>query len=257
MRVVIYANCQGIGVKTIIPLLTRNISEDHISNFENYKIISGEDSYDNLIRAAGQAEVFIYQPLGASQGKFSTVAGEDNVMSRVHPDARKISFPYIYNNGLWPLYHEGTVQNAAPIDALFAAGANAYEIIEAYDAGEIFFNIEERVAQSPEVLAGREAETDVKVADFLRTHIRSRELMLTQNHPTTETFIHAIDQMLTIMLEGRYARPDLDLASLGNNYAALPGRYPIDERCVEEGGITYTRGPEEGAKVYYLSLIHI
>jgi len=257
MKVVVYANCQGIAVKKLLPIISGMDDKLQISNFENYKIISGQEPNDYLFEAIANADIFIYQPLGEGHGIYSTFGGSDNILDRLKRSALQISMPYIYNNGLWPMYHEGSAKNTAAIDGYLSKGATAQDVIEIYDSGDMFFDMKNRMRQSLEMLRDREAGLDIKTADYIEQNMLDRELLFVQNHPTTELFRVAIEQMVVRIFGEGFRMPRVDYDALGANYADLPGRYPIDKYGIEEGGIRYISGPEDGAQYYYHGLIHM
>ncbi|AWV18829.1 hypothetical protein A3862_27505 [Methylobacterium sp. XJLW] len=228
-----------------------------INNFENYKIISGQEPNDHLFEALADADIFIYQPLGEGHGIYSTFGESDNILNRLKISAVQISMPYIYNNGLWPMYHEGSAKNTAAIDAYLSDGATAQDVIKIYDSGDMFFDMKNRMRQSLEMLRDREAGLDIKIADYIEQNMLDRELLFVQNHPTTDLFRVAIEQMIRHIFGEGFQLPRVDYAALGSNYSDLPGRYPIDRYCIEEGGIRYVDAPEEGAQLYYHGLIYM
>ena len=255
MNVVIYANCQGIGIKKFIHALTRFDENISVKNFENYRIINGEEPIEPLHSAARNADFFIYQPLGPSQGMYSTQEGMENVRSSVRPGCEFISFPYIYNNGLWPLFHEITAQNAAPVVSILQGGGSVQDVIAAYDAGEMFFNIRERIKLSLDILRVREAGLDIKVGDFFEANYNDNELLLVQSHPSSIMFLQATQDICKIMFGASFRAEDSSAIMRDNNYAGLPGRYPVDKYCIEEGNLNYLTGPDDGAQYYYHELI--
>lgn len=257
MKVVVYANCQGIAIRKLLPIVSGIGDGIEITNFENYKIISGQEPDGDLFESLKSCDVFIYQPLGEGHGKYSTFGESDNILSGIRQSVLKISMPYIYNNGLWPMYHEGAARNTAAIDKYLHDGASAQDVIQLYDRGELFFNMRERTRQSLELLRDREAGIDIKTADYIEQHMLDRELLFVQNHPTTELFLVAIEQMIERIFGVGFQRPNIDYQALGSNFSDLPGRYPIDKYCIEEGGIRYVDAPEEGAQYYYHGLIHM
>lgn len=96
MNILIYANCQGIGIKYFLS------KSEHISN--NYRIehIRIDELVNNNlvlnIEKLKQADIFIYQYLDEKHGDICT----NNIMKYLKPDCKKISFAYIYNNSFYP-----------------------------------------------------------------------------------------------------------------------------------------------------------
>ena len=210
MKVVVYANCQGIANRKLLPIVSGIGDGIEITNFENYKIISGQEPDGDLFESLKSCDVFIYQSLGEGYGKYSTFGESDNILSGIRQSVLKISMSYIYNNGLWPMYHEGAARNTVTIDKYLHDGASAQDVIQLYDRGELFFNMRERTRQSLELLRDREAGIDIKTADYIEQHMLDRELLFVQNHPTTELFLVAIEQMIERIFGVGFQRPNID-----------------------------------------------
>jgi len=253
VRIVIYANCQGIGIRKFLRLFTDDDERLEILNYENYKIILGEQPVEPLLRDAGLADVFIYQPVYRAHGVCSTDPDTENVRTATRAGCRLVSFPYLYNDGLWPLYHEGISQNVEVISRIFAEGGTLDDALAAYELGRLYFSLKERRLASLELLKEREAPLEIQVGDFIEEHILSHELFFVQNHPTSALFHEVVGRIYELIFGKPVASGYSNL--VGANYAELPGRYPIDRYCIEEGEIRYVDGPEDGAADYYKGLI--
>ena len=260
MNVFVWANCQGAAFGRFLPSFVPDTKNFNFKHVENYKAMAGETPIEVLCDIAKWADVFIYQPIGLANDFFSTVLGHDNIRARLRPDCHCISFPYLYNNGLWPFYLEddGT-QNGAMFDAMLEAGATLGDLLEAYDSGQLDCRFDERIEASLENFRLREVgyEIDVKLYDFLREGLKQSELFLTQSHPTTACFAEALARTFQIMLGREFRSSDIDLVTLGRNFIDLPGRYPIDHYCAEQLSSVFRAGPDEGAANFYRSVIHI
>jgi hypothetical protein len=260
MKVFVWANCQGQAVSQFLPLLSGRGDKMEVRSIENYIAMrEGESAIPAIRQAAGEADILIYQPLDAEHGFFSTEPSvADSARNCVRPECTAISFPYIFNNGLWPCFEEGTrVHNASGLTDLFELGTSLDEVQEMYSAGKLHFRIKERTAQSLQILRDREQSLDVKVADFVEAHLWSHEIFLTQNHPSSLALIEAVRQMCRLLFGVLHREPDLSAYKIGPNFTNLPGYYPIDRYCIEEGGVTYVEAPEEGADLFYRNVIRV
>ncbi|QRE75503.1 WcbI family polysaccharide biosynthesis putative acetyltransferase [Methylobacterium aquaticum] len=255
MKVCIYANCQGIGVSKFLQFLPQRGDELEIKNFENYKLIGG-DSREGLKKSAQEADVFIYQPIGIGHGWLSTHGNEETIMSELRPNCLKISFPYLYNDGLWPFYHEGTTRNSEPFTRLFDNGATLQDAKIIYERGDMFFDMINRTKRSLELLREREKETNISISEYIAENYKNNELFLVQNHPSDEIFVSVVRQMANIIFGNGFIERRLDFLRNDNNFAELPGRYPIDQYCVNEGGIKYAQPEPNGYYHYLIDLAH-
>ena len=128
-RCVIYANCQGcLGVCRLLqslPVFTSIYSLEYEHNYINKEYKVPED-----------CKLLIYQPVS---------------WFTPPPDVLSISFPYIYDDGTFPV-HGGT-GGFKIIDDLLEQGKN---VLEMYDNGEIDFKLAERKKKSLEILKEKE-----------------------------------------------------------------------------------------------------
>lgn len=252
MKIFVYANCQGQAFKTFLPQLKDGLAIRHV---ENWLALSGEIPVDSFLSDLREADVLIYQPIGEQHGFLSTSDKVDSLIGAVRPDCQLISFPYIYNDGLWPMLEEGgKVLNGSVVDPLLEAGAGEEEIFAAYDEDRLDFRFAERLENTVRILADREAETDVRVADFISNQFRRQELFLTQNHPTTPTIVEMINQVAPRLWD---APRVLDAAEFDPNIVGLPGRIPVDRYAHRELGLTYQAEPDEGAEHYFRNLLRM
>jgi len=100
-KCLIFANCQG---QEISHFLLRHkeyagtYETVHLSNFDFIR-----NKKPLLIKVLQQTDCFIYQPLSNQYGLYSS----DNIVSYLRPGCVTISFPYIYNDALWPFAPSG------------------------------------------------------------------------------------------------------------------------------------------------------
>jgi hypothetical protein len=55
-----------------------------------------------------KADIFIYQPIDRKHGIYSTdLSVENNILSHLSPNCKKVTFPYIYNSAFWGFVPHG------------------------------------------------------------------------------------------------------------------------------------------------------
>jgi hypothetical protein len=212
LNVVFYTNCQFRGIQYFLDIYYQGSGIDvTFKHIENFTLIESQGAIDSELLHS--ADIFIYQPIAARHGLYSTsseIAG--NILSRLKDGAKVVSIPYIYNSSLWCLIPPATIDNLVGgygvdgdyihreiLDQLFDAGVGLKEVLKQFKRGEIDFSYEKRFESSLLILREKEAACSVKVADFIEANIRKQRLFFTQNHPTTCVFIHCVNQVLNAL----------------------------------------------------------
>ncbi len=224
MKIVIYANCQGIGIsyflKKSIDILSnpmRNSSDgrnlagfcrnslefERISHIRIDDIVFKKSNINyNLIK---NADIFIYQPLDDKHGNIST----NSILKLLKPECKKISFPYIYNNSFYPVIGPLVIKdsyrskpcsvifnNSEIITDLIDKKYNLNEILKLYRENKINFNYQKRWDYTNNILKEKEKNCDVKIVDFIKNNFSKQRLFLLENHPTSIIFINVVNQIL-------------------------------------------------------------
>tara|TARA_B100000029_G_scaffold351089_2_gene343538 strand:- start:57 stop:923 length:867 start_codon:yes stop_codon:yes gene_type:complete len=224
MKIVIYANCQGIGIsyflKKSIDILSnpmRNSSDgrnlagfcrnslefERISHIRIDDIVFKKSNINyNLIK---NADIFIYQPLDDKHGNIST----NSILKLLKPECKKISFPYIYNNSFYPVIGPLVIKdsyrskpcsvifnNSEIITDLIDKKYNLNEILKLYQENKINFNYQKRWDYTNNILKEKEKNCDVKIVDFIKNNFSKQRLFLLENHPTSIIFINVVNQIL-------------------------------------------------------------
>lgn len=212
MKIVFYANCQFSGLQYLLDRHLSSVGVDaDFVHIENYTLIKDHGLISEDILSS--ADVFIYQPIAAQHGEYSTdVTVANNILTGLRTDCIKVAFPYIYNSGLWPLVppadidsviggfgQAGQYLNRDVIERYADDGVTLASVLREYNRGQIDFHYLRRFEESLAVLRRKEASCDVKVADYIEENVRERRLFLTQNHPTTCLFVHCTNQILPMM----------------------------------------------------------
>lgn len=200
---VIYGNCQERGLDVFLRKSKPFQEQYDIHVFENYAMILGNIPLP--VDILKRANLFIYQPLANRHGIYAS----NHVKSLLSPQCKTISFPYIYNSALWPLFKDDQeMVGKEVIVALMEKGLTLKRILDKFCAGDIDFQFERRFQETMEILRSKEAATDVKVADFIVSNLSTERLFLTQNHPTGTLFFHCVNQILTALDLPRLITPD-------------------------------------------------
>lgn len=213
----IYATCQGRGINTFLQKSAAFQDRYRVEIVENYLAITAGAGI--LFDVLQQADLFIYQPVATRHGIYAT----DNLRKYLPLQCVTISFPYIYNDALWPLFEEADkIKGREIIVQLIEKGVSLKNIVEMFCSGEIDFQFARRFHESMAILRSKEAGTDVKVADFIERNLSRKKIFLTQNHQTSVVYLHCVNQMLDILQLPRLPIPD----NLRLNEAALPDCWP-------------------------------
>ena len=210
-KIVTYANCQAKNIIRILathPVLSKEYDFDHPVILSNFGLLQGKQAipYDEI----ASADLFLYQPTADKHGPYATSA----LLSYCKPTCRKISFPYMYNYAFWEVLVFADGDYAVGHSATQYAHLNHRPITKRKEAGMSFAEIEtqilhktfdwefaERYTETQAILRSKEAECDVKVADFIDAHHKDMVLFYTQNHVATPLLKHAADQIVCLLGE--------------------------------------------------------
>jgi len=238
---VIYANCQGDGLK----LFLHKMGFPHeIVVFRNYQMILGEQKFSDLEEACEECSVFIYQPTGDNHREFSS----GSLIKKMTIGTQLISFAYLYNHGLHPITeHGGKFPGSEFIpDKVWRQPLET--ILAQYDAGTFNFHLWERYLFCLHEQATREAGCLLKVTKWLVEHRKTR-LFLNVNHPTSEVFIELARQVIDMM-----GYPITELRNyVPENAANLPCSLPFSTYVTSEVGVDRKSDPE--SELFYRKLL--
>jgi hypothetical protein len=175
MLILFYTTCQGEFIyNNWLKKMEffKNYDYKHFPNFLNKDYIY----HTNEIR---ECDIFIYQPTE----KYTT--GENNILLLLKPTCIKICIPYMYIE-LWPIFEEdGKYVGGEIIQKYKDDGYDLNSILEKYDNGNLFFDLENRFEKSIKYLKSKEEKyCDIKVSDFICINYKKYRLFNTQNHIT-------------------------------------------------------------------------
>lgn len=206
MNVVIYANCQAIGISYFLDLFfkRRGIVAKIHTEMHNYIWINEKKPLD--IKLLNEADLFIYHPVDKKHGIYSTDEEvKNNVISYLRHDCIKIGYPFIYNSAFWCLLipnndniYGGGV-NIGPIKKLKDQGLSLNEVLQLYKNGQIDFEYQKRFDRCIEILKEKETKCNVFISDFIKENAGKINMFFTEGHPTTIMFVHCVNQMIKIL----------------------------------------------------------
>lgn len=232
----IYANCQGRGIDTFLQKSATFRECYRTEIVENYLLITNNSPLP--LGALKKADLFIYQPVAAKHGVYAS----DNLKKHLPSHCLAISFPYLYNDALWPLFEEGAkIKGKEAILLLIEQGLSLKRIADMFCAGQIDFQFERRFRESMAILRAKEASTDVKAADFIMEKLGTEKLFLTQNHQTSILYMHCVNQILATLQLPLLVSSD----TIHPNEAHLPDCWPQSPYETELYGLRYRCGWEQ------------
>lgn len=197
-QIVCFGNCQASQIGNLLNLFVYDKYE--IINYFNYK---DNINHKDIINSIIKADVVIYQPLsnkyeGLSHENIQKIAQENNT--------KTITFPYIYNNGIYSLEF-GSIQaihGKEIILNLYKEGKTIHAILEDYLHHKIDFRLKERFANSLSIMKEREKDLDIQLCNFIESNYKDKKLFHCYNHPTNIVFfeiLRRIQQILSIPIK--------------------------------------------------------
>jgi len=256
INIVFYTNCQSAG---IIPNLYLNMKNINVIHLTNYQMINTKSPlpYDIL----NSCDIFIYQPIDKKHNIYSTDNQVDtNIISCLSSNCLKISFPYLYNSGIWGITKDaiqnddGTMQNREVILQLKQNGKTLSDIIEMYYDNTINFKYKERFESSLLTLQEKEKKCDVQVSEFILNNIKKQKLFLTQNHPTPYLFQHVSEKIINI-IKTKFTTFINDILSFTDQNHLPSTRWPICKNDILFWNFEYIDKADIDADQYYIEII--
>lgn len=198
-KIVLFGNCQSEQLFRLFSLLLPQ-SEYKIKNFSNNIRTGNKLPSEEILSEIRVCDVLIYQPLRKSHGDLC----EENLLQIIRSSCIPISFPYIFNSGVYSLclaprvttHGYGMIYGEEVIINLIEAGKNREEIISDYEKGDIDFNLKNRFRESLAEMNRREALIDVKLTKFIQKNYREQKLFITHNHPSNLLLFEIIKQII-------------------------------------------------------------
>jgi hypothetical protein len=254
INIVFYTNCQYMG---IVPNLQLNMTNINVNVISNYTYINNK--FDLPIDFLKNCNLFIYQPIEKKHGIYATDT-LDGITSYLPDECLKISFPYIYNSGIWGITKDAidnddgtTCGNRDVIMQMNDKSLN--EIIEMYHNNEIDFNYKSRFESSLLKLQEKEQKCNVCISEFIKNNIQNHKLFFTQNHPTPIAFAHVSYQILNIIKTKYTNNVKNEYIFANHNQLCDNVRWPICKSDIDYWKFNYIQTAEKEADNYYIELI--
>lgn len=245
MKIVIYANCQGIGIKYFLRK-HQNLSNCEIIHIRLDELAKGiTDLNSNTIYQFKTCDILIFQHL--KDKKYGNVT-TDNIKNILKSNCKTISFPYIYNNSFYPVKGPLIIKqshiskpcsiiydNSQTITSLIDNGKSLKEIIEMYKNSAIDFNYHNRWEYTQKTLKDKEVGCDIAVSNFIADNFKKERLFLLSNHPSSVIFIYVVNKILDIL-----DMSPINIPVYGLNDCNLPGGIiPMDSSSIKHFNFEY------------------
>jgi hypothetical protein len=245
MKCIIFANCQGETIGKILgehPAFSKQYEIKYICNFECIDKSAGlpMDEF-------AQADLLIFQPISIKHGEYCT----DSIGNIIKSSCEPISFPYIYNAGVFAMYEEGRdIIGKEVIIRLMKESLAKDDIIKMLLAEAIDFDIRRRFDAS--MMRMRESELKCNMTGISNTismFIKKRKIFITQNHVSNFILFEIVNRILLRMdfqtiKESDWGKERMDSPiwqvspfesrALGYEYDAIdPGWFLYLKNCIE------------------------
>jgi len=185
-KIVCFGNCQANHIAKLLRLYL-DYSEYTIEYYINY---GPSYNLDVTERGISDADILIYQPLNKNHGKLSS----ENIVNCVKKDCTLVTFPYIYNNGVYSLEYNGKrFTGKESILALLEKNKTKSEILSLYLNGEIDFDLENRFRKSLNIM--KERVTDIKLIEYIENNYSKYKLFSSCAHPTGKIYDEILIQL--------------------------------------------------------------
>ena len=199
LSALLIGNCQNSGLVTYLKKNKEFADNYEIKIYANWEMIKNKDSLP--IKELLNADLFVYQPLPDIYGCYSTdPTVPDSLIHHLKSSCIQISYPYVFNSALWPIYQKNHGQNSwygdNVINKLLLSKATHDDIIKLYQSNQIDWEYENRFSESISILKTKEIITDVKISNYIESELQNRLLFLIPQHPTSIIFFNIVNQIL-------------------------------------------------------------
>ncbi len=243
MKLCVYSNCQGQGIKHFI---NKGHPEFDIRLHQNFRLMLGETAVQPLLDDAGDCDVFIYQPTPEFEGKGGFVPSTDKLQDICPIEAKKISFAYQFNTGFFPIVKHGRWWTGEWW--VYMAKQTPENLLNLYDNGMMQpFDCARRFAENLAEQSRREEQCTIKLAPWILQNFQTQHLFLLCNHPASALFVELAKRVL---YEIDPALCPVEIPYDGPNDANLPGWHALHPAVKRELGITYDQVPGGDADYY-------
>lgn len=244
-----YSNCQGAGVVHFLKQSSISSLYD-FHHYNNYQILLGEQSPEDLMSDSKRADVFFYQTTPAL--KYGMLSTEEMVQSVVPSSSLKLAFGYGFNHGFFPLVHHGQWQTGETVK--LRAQTEPEKLLFDYDQGHVNFDCRGRFESCLQEQIRREvaekASADsvgavfIPMSDVIQSLHQTTQLFLCENHPSSGYLAALASRVITAL-----TNEPVTLSHATNNEANLPCGLLISPCVVRELELQYE--PEIGAHAFF------
>lgn len=237
----IYSNCQGEGMLHYLKKTAMAERFDFVI-FQNYRLILLEESREAFFNAVAQANLILFQPTSDLEciDKFVVPSTSELFAGN---GCRRISFPYSFNHGFFPLVKHGEWHTSEYLKERVALakskgvlGFAADALFKDFNADRLHYDCALRLVTCLAEQARREEQCEIKLVPFIIKNFKDRRLFLSENHPTSHLFIELAREVVNRTLGHIYWN---FLDANGDNEIGLPGELPVHPKVIQELNLHY------------------
>jgi hypothetical protein len=232
-KCLLYGNCQAQEVAKVLSehkAFSEAYSVEYVCNYD-----SGTRGIALPTAEISEADVLVFQPI-RGVGIFTKEG------------CTRISFPYIYNSGVFAMYEEDDyVHGAEQIRKMKWLKIPEDIAVDIAVGGRLFFDLKYRFDESLNRMHRKETDCNIKLTFTIMQNIKRVPVFFTQNHVSNIILFQVINGVLgslgfqTIpesdygperMSAGAWPVSPYDVAELGLFYRSSDGWEAYMERCI-------------------------
>lgn len=252
---ILFGNCHCSGVKKFLEYSTF-FEQYEVQQFANWELIKDNNNMVIPTHLIKDADLVIYQPLSDVYDCYSTnKQNPDSFFQLLKDDCKTVSFPRIHNNALFPIFHKnnckqlfyGTIKNQ--VDSL-------QQLAYLYKNDLIDYDFTNRMNNNYRISKDKEADCDIKIADFIYNNVSNEKLFLTQDHPTSFVF-NKLTSLICEQLDLEYDyEKGLDapenITQLEDSvYKSEEKQYPLSRYAIRHYDFKYAKEESPKADLFY------
>lgn len=253
-KCIIFGNCQASTVKQYLSELSCFSEKYEIYTYANWQLIQNKEAVPT--HHLEDADLIIYQPLRDIHGCYSTnKQNPESFFNLLNERCKTISFPRLHNNSLWPIFHKhnnkrelyGTIKNKV---------GSMDELLYLYNNNLIDYDFDTRQCSNYSLSKEREADTDIKIIDYIYGNLHKHKLFLTHDHPTSRVFNEVAKQVcehLDIEYDHKKGMTyDENYVNLQDSvYGHSTKQYPLSRYAIKHFGFEFISEEDSNADSFY------
>jgi hypothetical protein len=215
-KCVMVGRCYTVALAYLLSRSEQFRREYNIVLFSSVATPSFRPEFPRIVREISEAALVLYQP--AAWATWIDDDLHEQFTSSLVDKERKISFPYPVFLPLWPFNYNDTKRAASSVgpfenksllygygDAnvvrMVKEGLTPAEIVERYSGMELSEMIDLERLKSNIIASQRpkEAETDIKVLDFILENYKLASVFSCVNHGSNLLLLHMVNQILRML----------------------------------------------------------